>query len=299
MSTTQASKSRSLVLMATAYVTALAAAWLTIMVVPIEDVLYRTFVADLVATGVIFGWSVAYNNSSFYDAYWSVIPIAIVFYWMAIASSDIAITRSAGAALIVLVWGARLTFNWARGWTGLDHEDWRYRDFRTQMPQAYWAISFGGFHLFPTLIVFAGLAAAFPAFAAGGGEPGLLDGLAFVIGLAGIAFEWLADRQLYAFANGPKQKGETLRSGLWRYSRHPNYLGEMLVWWSLFFFGLAANPDWAKFGVLAPLAMTSMFLFVSIPLLEKRSLERRVDYQRVIDETSMLIPLPPRRRPST
>jgi len=90
-----------------------------------------------------------------------------------------------------------------------------------------------------------------------------------------------------------------LRSGLWRYSRHPNYLGEILVWWSLFFFGMAANPEWAKWTVLAPIAMTAMFLFVSIPLLEKRSLERRTGYQRVIDETSMLIPLPPfvRRQP--
>jgi steroid 5-alpha reductase family enzyme len=122
-----------------------------------------------------------------------------------------------------------------------------------------------------------------------------MDFVALSVGLCGIGLEWLADRQLHRFVTGEKQPGETLRSGLWRYSRHPNYLGEILVWWSLFLFGLAADPDWAKWAVLAPLAMSAMFLFVSIPLLEKRSLERRPSYQQVIDETSMLIPLPPRR----
>ena len=192
-------------------------------------------------------------------------------------------------------WGGRLTFNWARGWTGLDHEDWRYVDFRARSPRFYWMISFFGLHLSPTLIVFAGLAAVFPALVWSGRDPGLVDLVAFGVGVCGIGLEWLADRQLRRFVIGDRLPGETLRSGLWRYSRHPNYLGELLIWWSLFLFGLAADPDWAKWAVLAPLAMTAMFLFVSIPLLEKRSLERRAHYQQVIDETSMLIPLPPRR----
>jgi len=98
--------------------------------------------------------------------------------------------------------------------------------------------------------------------------------------------------------NGPRQPGETLRAGLWRYSRHPNYLGEIMIWWSLFLFGLAADPDWLLWGLIGPVAMTAMFLGVSIPLIEKRSLERREGYQQVIDETSMLIPWFPKRRRS-
>ena len=68
-----------------------------------------------------------------------------------------------------------------------------------------------------------------------------------------------------------------------------------MIWWSLFLFGLAADPEWAQLAVLAPIAMTTMFLGYSIPALEKRSLERRASYQDVIDTTSMLIPLPPKR----
>ena len=289
------SKSRALVLVTISYVMALAAGWATIVYAPIEDPLWLTFVADAVATVVIFGWSYAYDNSSFYDAYWSVIPPAVVLYWATLAEPVAPELRIAGVLLVTLVWGARLTYNWARGWTGLDHEDWRYVDFRTQFPRAYWLVSFGGVHFFPTLIVFAGMAAVYPALVDGGRPLSWIDGLALVVGLAGIAFEWIADAQLHEFVTGPKQPGETLRTGLWRYSRHPNYLGEMMVWWSLFLFGLAADPEWAKLGVLAPIAMTVMFRFVSIPLIEKRSLTRRANYQQVIDETSMVIPMPPRK----
>lgn len=288
-------RGRALWLVTLSYVMALFAGGLTILYAPIEDPLWLTFAADAVATIVIFGWSVAYDNSSFYDAYWSVIPIAIVLYWLSLADTHVPGLRIAGISLVVGVWGARLTWNWARGWTGLDHEDWRYVDFRTQFPHTYWLVSFGGIHFFPTLIVFAGMAAAYPAFVSPGRDLGWIDLLAFGVGLGGIAFELIADEQLHAFVKGKKQPGETLRTGLWRYSRHPNYLGEMMIWWSLFLFGLAADPAWAKWAVLAPLAMSGMFLFVSIPLLEKRSLERRANYQQVIDETSMLIPLPPRK----
>ena len=289
------SRGRSLALVAIAYVVALAAGGLTLVVAPIEDPILRTFAADVVATLVIFGWSMAYDNSSFYDAYWSVIPIAIVLYWIQIADPTASAARMGAVSFVVFVWGWRLTYNWARGWTGLDHEDWRYVDFRERFPRSYWLVSLLGIHFFPTVIVFAGMVAVWPAFAADPRAVGLIDGLALAVGITGIGLEWLADRQLNAFVKGPKKPGETLRTGLWRYSRHPNYLGEMLIWWSLFLFGLAADPAWAKWAIMAPIAMTLMFLLVSIPLLEKRSLARRANYQQVIDETSMLIPMPPRR----
>lgn len=287
-------RSQALRLVGLAYGLALAAGYATLVLAPIDDLLLRTFAADAVATIVIFGFSFAYDNSSFYDAYWSVVPIAIVLFWMSVAEDAVPALRLAAIGFVVGVWGIRLTFNWARGWSGLDHEDWRYVGFREAAPGFYWPISFVGIHFFPTVIVFAGLVALYPAVVSGGRAPGLLDLAALAVGSIGIAFEWIADDQLRAFTTGPRRPGETLRTGLWRFSRHPNYLGEILVWWSFFLFGWAADPEWAKLGVLAPLAMTGMFLVVSIPLIEKRALTRRSDYERVIAETSMLIPLPPR-----
>ncbi len=293
------SRPQALRLVGLAYLLALTAGYATLRLVPIGDPLLRTFAADAVATIVIFGFSFVYDNSSFYDAYWSVVPIAIVLYWMSIAEDAVPALRLTAIGFVVGVWGLRLTWNWARGWSGLDHEDWRYVGFREAAPGLYWPISLVGIHFFPTLIVFAGLAALYPAVVFEGRALGILDLAALAVGTAGIAFEWIADDQLRAFTTGPKRPGETLRTGLWRYSRHPNYLGEILVWWSLFLFGWAADPDWAKLGVLAPLAMTGMFLVVSIPLIEKRALTRRSDYGRVISETSMLIPLPPREQAKT
>ena len=136
---------------------------LTIAVAPIADPIMRTLAADVVATLVIFGWSYAYDNSSFYDAYWSVIPPAIAVYWVMLAEPTVPALRTNGLLLVIFLWGIRLTWNWARGWTGLDHEDWRYVDFRTQFPRAYWLVSLGGIHFLPTLTVLAGLVLAWPA----------------------------------------------------------------------------------------------------------------------------------------
>jgi steroid 5-alpha reductase family enzyme len=285
---------RALALIVASYVMAIAAGLATLAWAPIEDPIWRTFAADAVATIVIFGWSMTYDNSSFYDAYWSVIPPLIVLYWMLLPESVAVDARAWMIFGVLLVWGARLTWNWARGWTGMDHEDWRYADFRVMFPRTYWLVSFGGVHFFPTTIVFVGLVAAWPALVTSDAALSWIDGLALVVGVGGIAFEWIADAQLHAFSK-IRKPGETLRTGLWRYSRHPNYLGEMMIWWSLWLFGLAADTAWATYAIAAPIAMTAMFLGFSIPALEKRSLERRANYQDVIDTTSMLIPLPPKR----
>jgi steroid 5-alpha reductase family enzyme len=90
-------------------------------------------VADLVGTVVIFGFSVYKNNSSVYDAYWSVAPVLIAVYWLA-SSVGPALTgaglRQVAVMALVLVWSTRLTLNWAVRWRGMEHEDWRYVDLR-------------------------------------------------------------------------------------------------------------------------------------------------------------------------
>jgi steroid 5-alpha reductase family enzyme len=295
-SNANSNKRRGLTVVSIAYLSAMIAAWVSIGFAPVDDLLLRTLVANLVATVVIFGWSLAYDNSSFYDAYWSLGPIAIVAYWVGTPEANAPSLRTFVVLAVVIAWGLRLTFNWARGWTGLAHEDWRYHDYRRKLAGSYWPFSFAGLHVIPTLIVFAGLAALFPALIGEARAANLIDLVALGLALTGLWFEWQADRQLKTFVEQHRESGATLRSGLWRYSRHPNYFGEILIWWSLFLFGMAANSDTLRWALWAPMAITAMILFVSIPLLEKRSIERRSGYQRVIDETSMLIPLPPRPR---
>jgi steroid 5-alpha reductase family enzyme len=191
--------------------------------------------------------------------------------------------------IAVIAWGGRLTFNWARGWQGLGHEDWRYVDIRQKTGRLYWAASFLAVHLFPSVLTFLGslpLAAALTS-----SEPlGNLDLLATAITFGAIAIETAADEQLHAHRSSDAKHACDV--GLWKYSRHPNYFGEILFWVGLWLFGLAAGaPVWT---VIGPVAMLALFVFASIPMAEKRALSRRPDFAEKVARVSMLVPWPPK-----
>jgi len=260
---------------------------------PASHPLAVAFVADLAGTLAIFAWSFAYRNSSFYDAYWSVAPLPIGLYWMAAGSGAVG-ARQALVLLLIAAWGARLTWNWARGWQGIGHEDWRYVDLRKKTGGAYWLVSLVGLHLIPTLWVFGGLLPVHAAVGVPGRALGPLDALALLVTAGAVALEAAADVQLHRFRASGRPPGEFLRTGLWAWSRHPNYLGEMGFWWGLWLFGVAAAPGlW--WTVVGPAAITLMFRFVSLPMVETRMLERRPDYAAHTQTTSLVIPWPPRR----
>jgi steroid 5-alpha reductase family enzyme len=120
------------------------------------------------------------------------------------------------------------------------------------------------------------------------------------IWFVGLAIETVADAQKSAFKGTAKNRERFISSGLWRYSRHPNYFGELLVWWGLFVYAVPFL-DGAAFAVaIGPLFLTLLLLFVSgIPLLEK-SAEKKYGadhaYREYRRRTSILIPLPPRKQ---
>ncbi|HWP65311.1 MAG TPA: DUF1295 domain-containing protein [Candidatus Limnocylindria bacterium] len=249
--------------------------------------------ADLAATVVIFTFSVAYDNSSFYDAYWSVAPIGLAVYWLLGAPPEVPAIRQALVVVLVGAWGVRLTLNWLRGWRGLEHEDWRYVQMRGQTGRAYWLVSFVGLHLVPTLVVFAACLPVYLAVARGTQPIGWLDALAVGLTAGAIAIEGIADLQLHRFrATAPP--GAMLEHGLWAYSRHPNYFGEALFWWGVWTFGLAAVPGawWSAAGALA---ITLMLWLISIPLLDRRMQASRPGYARRMARVSALVPWFPRR----
>ncbi|MFZ6034730.1 MAG: DUF1295 domain-containing protein [Patescibacteria group bacterium] len=113
----------------------------------------------------------------------------------------------------------------------------------------------------------------------------------FIIWLFGLTFEAIADKQLADFIKDPGNKGRIMRDGLWRYSRHPNYFGEVVLWWGIFV--IAASVSQGLFTMIGPLTITILIIFVSgIPLLEKRY-EGRADYAEYARKTSIFIPMPP------
>jgi steroid 5-alpha reductase family enzyme len=290
------SKAKALALVGIAYVVAGVVAWGTAWWGDAFHPITTALLADLAATITIFCFSYAYGNSSFYDAYWSVAPLPIALYWF-LSADPVAAGGGANSTRAMLVfgaiavWGARLTYNWMRGWAGLDHEDWRYVKLREQTGSRYWLVSFTGLHLLPTLWVFGGLLPVWPAVAAGTRPLNWLDALATMVAAGAIWLEARADKELLEFRRSNRKPGEILASGVWSWSRHPNYFGEMGFWWSLFFFGLAADPSYAWTGIGA-LAITAMFRFFSLPMMEERSLERRPGYLEHQRRTSLVVPWP-------
>jgi len=296
-STGESSRTKAFTWIGVAYVVALATALAVGRQVAGGSSLATAFWADLAATFVIFAFSLAFRNSSFYDAYWSLAPLAIVVYWMASAAPGVPAERQGLVALLVFAWGVRLTGNWARGWDGLGHEDWRYRDLQEQTGRFYWLVSLGGIHLLPTLWVFGGCLALHPALATGTGGLGPLDLVATMVTGTAIWLEFQADQELRRFRTAAGRRSEAvLDRGMWSLCRHPNYLGEMGFWWGLWIFGLAADPGrW--WTVVGPVAITLMFRFASLPMIEKRMLERRPEaFAAYSQRTPMVLPWP---RPSS
>ncbi len=122
-----------------------------------------------------------------------------------------------------------------------------------------------------------------------------LDVLAAAVTAGAIALEATADAQLHAFLRARGDPAAILDRGLWARSRHPNYLGEILFWWGLFLFGVSAAPRWAWTAV-GPLAITALFLLVSVPWMDRRMLARHPAYAERLRTTPALIPWPRRRR---
>ena len=283
-------KGRSLAIVTVAYLIAVAVGYAWLLWGPATGRLWLdTLIADILATLVVFAFSRVYRNSSFYDAYWSVIPPLLLFYWWSQGDGDP--VRTWLITVLVVVWAVRLTANWVYAFPGLHHEDWRYPMFRERAGRFEFVADLVAIHLIPTLQVFLGMVPVYVAVTTPGGGLAWLTVIAFVVGMAAVTLEGVADVQMHRFVASARP-GDVMDRGLWSWSRHPNYFGEFGFWLALALFGLAAAPQaWWLFAGAA--AMLAMFLGASIPMMETRSLQRRPGYQAVIDRVSRFVPRPP------
>lgn len=281
-------KANSLVV--SSYILAIAAAWGTLQFVADYHVMVQVLAADAVATIVVFAFSYAFNNSSFYDPYWSVIPMVIVAYLISLPG-DAESLRQAMLALVITLWGVRLTANWCYTWTGLDHVDWRYINLQAQFGVLWWPVSFVGVHLGPTIIVFIGCIPMYSALVTGDHPINYLDYIALAVGLFSVWLEFQSDRELHRFRKTRSSREEVLDTGLWAWCRHPNYLGEIGIWVSVLLFGYASVGFSEKWMASGAVAMFLMFVFTSIPMIEKKLAADKPGYADYKAKTFALIPL--------
>lgn len=268
------------------------AGWTTYYFFQNQDVVLRFLYADLSMTIVAYLFSILKRNSSVYDAYWSVIPFYFMLLWYVyFGGSEWGIYQWT-SAVAVSFWSWRLTWSWARGWPGWEHEDWRYVNFRKQFGKFFQPINFLAIHLYPTLIVFLGMWGLFWVFDFGEIQSPVLFYFGAFLSFLGTILELLADSELDRFRNrNNKKKEDILRNGIWAYSRNPNYLGEILFWFGLLGMGLAFGaPGYTAIGSIG---MLLMFLFASIPLKDRQMEKNRPEaFAKYRKEVPKLFPFP-------
>jgi len=279
-------RSVSFLLTALVYVVALIAAFLILYFLNDIHLLLSTFIADIVATVVVWLFGILLKNSSVYDPYWSVIPIFIALFWIIYKGDGFSIVDILFLAAF-FIWGTRLTVNWVKRWEGLDHQDWRYTMLKNKSPRFWFFTNLFGINLIPTLIVFACMIPVYYGVLQGSSY-NALSFIGFIICVGAVAVQSLSDRQMDHFRSNC-DPGENIDEGFWKYSRHPNYFGEVLFWWGIYLISLSVTMQmW--FMIIGPIAMTLLFMFISIPMMEDHIMSSRPGYSEYKNKVSMIIP---------
>lgn len=278
------SKGGSLALIAVMYVIALAGGAAVFFMMPDTVPEWAALlIADVIATLIIWAFGLVYDNVSVYDPYWSVIPPVVFTLWVLYKDS----WGMASILLLIAVWywGVRLTGNWVHTFKGLGHEDWRYTRYREKLsPFLFQLTNLFGLNLMPTLLVFACMLPGFGLIDIQGPAGGF-TWLGFAMCLCAATIQLVADTQIHRFRK--THAGKVCNIGLWKSGRHPNYFGEILFWWGIWvMYASCRGLDWL---VLGPVAMTALFLFISIPMMERRQLQNKPGYAEYRKRTRMLI----------
>jgi steroid 5-alpha reductase family enzyme len=218
----------------------------------------------------------------------------VVIAWVTFALSDGYEGRRWLVAVLTSLWGLRLCIhlsirNWGIG------EDPRYGKWRAASGESFWIVSlfkvFWLQALFQWVISFV---VQVPQLAREPANLTALDAIGAAVWLVGFVFESAADYQLYRFKADPLNRGKVMDRGLWRYSRHPNYFGECLIWWGMYGIALSVPGGW--WTVVCPVIITLVLLkMTGVPLTETTTMERRPGYRDYMRRTPMFIPWFPRK----
>ncbi len=236
------------------------------------------------ATIFIFIFSNIHKNSSIYDPFWHIAPIPIVFYIF--NQSPLPNLEKSLIVSAFLFWACRLTYNWSLNWTNLYHEDFRYIDLKNNNRFLAFINDLFGIHLVPTLIVNVSLYPIYIALTSSNLNSLIYVGFTLII--FAVVLQYISDSQMRNFRKNKNNIGKTMKRGLWKYSRHPNYLGEVGFWFGIYIFALASGST-SLWLLACPLVMLALFVFISCPMMDNRSLIKRSDYKEYMDKTPQLL----------
>lgn len=216
----------------------------------------------------------------------------VLLAWLSLLVSDNFEVRTVLITSLVSIWGLRLAYHIAKRHRGAD-EDYRYLNYRRFWGKWFYIRSYLQIYLFQGFFLFL---IASPVLIINGfsdGGLGFLDLVGFLVWGVGFSFESIGDAQLARFIKDPANKGKLMMSGLWKYSRHPNYFGEVLQWWGVWL--VALSVPHGALGVIGPITISYLILKVSgIPMLEEKMAEHP-DFKEYKKKVSAFFPLPPKK----
>lgn len=250
--------------------------------------------AVLAAMFVMWLFSLRLRDASIVDRYWGA--GFVLAGWLYLLAAESLTVRSWLVVGLVTLWGLRLSIHISVRNHGAG-EDYRYRKMRESHGPRFWWISLFTIFLLQGVILWI---VSFPLWQAiRSSTPehlGPVDILGIAVFFAGLLFEALGDRQLARFKADPANRGKLLTTGLWRYTRHPNYFGDALIWWGLTLIALATPR--ALWILPGPILMTWLLMKVSgVALLEEEMRKRKPGFAEYADTTNAFFPWFPRRNP--
>ncbi len=246
------------------------------MIIPMLIVIIVYFVIWFILAAII-------KNASIVDIGWGFGFVLVA--WVGFLQ-NVTISTSISTTLVTL-WGLRLTYHVFRRNYGKP-EDFRYAAFRHEWGKTYYLRSFFQLFMFQAIIMFLVSLGFIYINELGTITSWLLAAIGIITWLVGYLFEAISDSQLKKFIANSNNKGKLIDSGLWKYSRHPNYFGEAVAWWGIFVLALGTGAPW--FTIISPIAITVIIRFVSgVPMLEKR-LAKKEGFEEYKNKTRIFVP---------
>ena len=250
-------------------------------------------IADVVATIFIWAMGLIVKTASVYDPYWSVQTFFIYLGLLIYFNNWNLFTIIPLAA--IFIYSVRLTVNFIIGFHDLSYVDWRYKMLAEKSGKLFQLVNLFGICMFPTLVVYAASLPLFMYASLPLESFSYLDFIGSGIILGGTILELISDIQMKQFIKNRTSRSEVINIGLWKYSRHPNYLGEISIWFGVALVMIIHNYIY-WYLVAGAVINLLMFLFISIPMEEKHMLEYKPNMIDYIKTTHMLLILPKKKK---
>lgn len=252
--------------------------------------LVNILICDAPATIFVWLCGVIFKTASIYDPYWSL--QTLFFYIGMLIYFNNFNWYTIIPLIAIAIYSIRLTANFIIGFHDLSYIDWRYKMLASKSGKLFQLVNLFGICMFPTMVVYL---ASIPLYVyASLSSFSWLDIIGSVVVLLGVLLELISDIQMKSFIRNRKSKEEVINVGLWKYSRHPNYLGEIMIWFGAALVLIIHNPTY-WYWISGAVVNLLMFLFISIPMEEKHMLEYKPSLKDYIKTTSMLLILPKRK----